>query len=331
MIQPRVLVLLNKKSGTLANSETGDEADRIARGFTARGVPVDVRQAKPDKAKDQIAEAIAQGVTAVVVGGGDGTINAVANAVAGTDLLFSVLPLGTHNHFAKEMGVPDDLDAAVATLAEAVATGESVDELDVAELNGVLFLNFSGVGLHPQVVEAREAHHEQIKRFSIVRKILRKFTKPLSTAIAFLASLGQLRFLRLLLVANGKKEIRITPAVVIGNNVHQIEVFGVADISVMRRDVLNAYVARVNRPIGVFRVLLAAATRQLSAMREFEVIATDDLTIHNRRPRLKVSVDGEVMQFATPLRYRVRRKALRMICPQRPATESTAAENTTGN
>ncbi|QOV88568.1 diacylglycerol/lipid kinase family protein [Humisphaera borealis] len=318
MPQQRVLILLNSKSGTLANSATHDEPERIRRGFASAGLDADVQDADPANAKRQIQSARESGFSAVVVGGGDGTINAIANAVADThrdgkpELVFAVLPLGTHNHFAKEMGVPDDLESAVPRIARAVADN-TAEPLDMAEINGTLLLNFSGIGLHPELVESRDREHKQIRKIPFVSTLLRKFTKPLSMAVAFARSIGEIRLLRLGIDADGKRRTVISPAVVIGNNVHQMEVFGVSGMSVCRRDALNAYIARVKRPIALVRLLIAAATGSLAKMREFECVSGKALTIHYRRPTLKVSVDGEVMKFKTPLRYRIRKNALKVV------------------
>jgi diacylglycerol kinase family enzyme len=315
---PRALVLLNRRSGTLAASGTGDEGGRIAAGFAAAGVAADVRFVDPARLAAEVAASRAGGTAdAIVVGGGDGTINTVANAVAGSSLTFAVLPLGTHNHFAKELGVPDDLEAAVAALADCLRTGRGVGPLDVAEVNGHLFLNFSGVGLHPAVVERREVDHAQIKRWAVLRAVLRKFTKPLALIVSFVRSLRDLPIYRLTLEANGQRVRRFTPSVIVCTNAHQIEVFGLTDVSVPQRDVLNAYVARTRSAAGLIRLVLAAATRRLGKLKEFEAIAACDLTIGTRRPTLRVSVDGEVLRLRTPLRYRIRTAALTVVAPAR--------------
>src|SRR5690606_26430835 len=88
---------------------------------------------------------------AVVAAGGDGTVGAVAGALAGTDATMGVLPLGTFNHFAKLLGLPDDLDAAAAALV-----GGTVRQVDVAEVNGRVFVNNSVVGAYPSMVSIRE-------------------------------------------------------------------------------------------------------------------------------------------------------------------------------
>ena len=87
----------------------------------------------------------------VVAAGGDGTMNAVAGALAGTDTVMGVLPLGTLNHFAKDLKIPLELEGAVATMM----TGR-IAHLDVGEVNGHIFLNNSSIGIYPWIVRERE-------------------------------------------------------------------------------------------------------------------------------------------------------------------------------
>src|SRR6478672_12020246 len=106
----RVLVILNQAAGTLAASSAGDEPQRIRDGFIAAGVDADVRDVAGAELESVARGAAAEGFDAVVAGGGDGTLNTIANALVGGSVAFGVLPLGTHNHFAREMRVPLDLD-----------------------------------------------------------------------------------------------------------------------------------------------------------------------------------------------------------------------------
>src|SRR3954469_22997747 len=92
-------------------------------------------------------EAVENGATIVAAGGGDGTISAVASALVGTDVALGVLPLGTLNHFAKDLGIPLKLEDAI----QALFRGDTV-KVDVAEINGKIFLNNSSLGLYPRIV-----------------------------------------------------------------------------------------------------------------------------------------------------------------------------------
>lgn len=309
-----IAVLLNERSGTLDAHATGNDAEEIAREFAEHGIRADVQSLGIDRIPAAVSSAANAGYVAVVAGGGDGTINAVANAVAGTNLLFGALPLGTHNHFVKDLGIPTDRSAAIATLANLLRSAQGVRPLDVAEVNGHLFLNFSGVGLHPKIVRQRERDHAQIKRWPLLRAILRQFTKPLALLISFIKLLPDFPVHRLTMVMDGtRRRSRTTPSVIVCTNPHQMEVFGVSDISVPRRGVLNTYIACTPTLAGLIRLLLAALTKRLKRVRQFETMAGRTLTIHTRRPTLHVSVDGEILRLKTPLVYRVRPAALRVI------------------
>ena len=311
-------MLLNEKSGTLATSATHDEPQRIKAGFESRGVRADVRSVDPASLREAARAAQKDGYAAVVAGGGDGTLNTVAGALLGSEMPFAVLPLGTHNHFSKEMKVPLDLDGAVAALAEAISN-DQVKDLDVGTVNDRLFLNFSGIGLHPQLVRQREIEHKAIKRHQVLRRVLRKFTKVLALFFALLQSLRRLPVMRVLLTSGGSGETirRLTPSVVVCNNPYQMKVFGLENVSYTDRSILNVYVARATGPIGLVRLLLASAVRRLDNLREFETICQPSVRIAvHRRRSLPVSIDGEVVELKTPLEYGVSRGALRVVVPQ---------------
>ena len=300
----RVLVLLNKFAGTLAASTTSDEPERIRLGFAAAGVDAEVRLVEPSdlerSAKDASGEAE---WAAVVAGGGDGTLNTIASALAGTGKPFGVLPLGTHNHFAKDLNVPLDLDAAAAALGRGVAGGATRD-IDVGEVNGRLFLNFSGIGLHPLVVKHREVQRAVLGRqkfFALFVALFRVLRRPPVIRARLQNATLDVR--------------RITPSVIVCNNPHQMRVFGVENVSFADRSMLNVYVARSTNWAGLIWLIVRAAFRTLDNARKFESLVLKDVTIYTRRRSARVSIDGEVIDLPTPLRYHVRGGGLRVVVP----------------
>jgi diacylglycerol kinase family enzyme len=300
----KALVLLNASAGTLAASKTADEPERIRRGFEAAGVDAEVRLVPPAELEQVTREASRDGeLAAVVAGGGDGTLNTIAAALAGTGKPFGVLPLGTHNHFAKDMAVPLDLDLAIAALGRGLARGESRD-VDVGEVNGKLFLNFSGIGLHPLVVKHRDTQRAVLGR----KKFVAMF-------FALLRVLRRPPVLRARLEAGPTSVRRITPSVIVCNNPHQMRVFGVENVSFSDRSLLNVYVARSTSLPGLLWLVVRAAFRTLDNAKNFEAIVLPDVTIHTRGASARVSIDGEVTDLPTPLRYSVRRGGLKVVVP----------------
>ena len=94
---------------------------------------------------------------AIVAGGGDGTINAVASTLVGSNIALGVLPLGTLNHFAKDLNIPLELEAAAHNIIAGHAS-----QIDVGEVNGRIFLNNSSLGLYPTLVRQRKKQQEQL-------------------------------------------------------------------------------------------------------------------------------------------------------------------------
>jgi diacylglycerol kinase family enzyme len=316
----KVLVLLNPESGALAGSFAGDEAERILRVLTGVGIDGEVRRLDAE-AMARVIEAVkATGdynFDAILAGGGDGTINVVANALAGGAIPMGVLPLGTHNHFAKDLNVPLLLEDAVAALGDALNNG-GVDDVDVAEVNGRIFLNFSGIGLHPTVVAEREAARETLGVQPAWGRFWSKAAKLLAGLIAFCKTLGHLPVLRVTLTGDGKPLRRLTPSVIVCNNPHQMRLFGVEAVSHAHRSMLNIYVAKATGPVGVVRLLIAAMLRRLDTAnaRDFEAHRLTELSIGLRRRRLAVSIDGEVVDMTPPLRYRILRGKLKVLAPR---------------
>ena len=136
-----VTVLLNPAAGSVRMREPDGE---IAKLFTAAGCQAEVHilQQGQDPA-DAARDASAAG-SIVVAAGGDGTVSRVAAGVVEADGTLGVLPLGTLNHFAKDLRIPLELDAAVRT----VAAGR-VGRVDVGQVNHRLFVNNSSIGLYP--------------------------------------------------------------------------------------------------------------------------------------------------------------------------------------
>jgi diacylglycerol kinase family enzyme len=149
-----MIVVLNRRAG--GETANGFETE-LRELFRANGVdPVMLHAGEGVDLHGLLAENHAARIATVVAAGGDGTVNAVAAALVGTEKTLGVLPLGTLNHFAKDLGIPLELEGAV----HAVVHGR-VSEVDIGVVNGRVFVNNSGLGIYPQVVAEREAEQER--------------------------------------------------------------------------------------------------------------------------------------------------------------------------
>ena len=295
----RPAVILNASSGT------GDKEQaraRLAELFSEGGVEARIQLARSGEEIIELARrAVSEGCQPVVAGGGDGTINAVASVVAGTNHTLGVLPLGTLNHFAKDLHIPLDLDAAARVLLE----GREA-RVDVGEVEGRIFLNNSSLGLYPSIVRHREKQQERLGR-----------GKWPAFLWATLTVLKRYPFLNVRLSTDDQRLIRRTPFVFVGNNEYQMESFNIGARSCIDGGQLSLYVAHRTGRLGLLRLAWRALFGGLRDAEDFDALCTTEVFVETRRPkRLRVATDGEVTIMTTPLHYRVRPGALRVLVPK---------------
>lgn len=242
-------------------------------------------------------EAARAGASVVIAGGGDGTMNAVANALAGTQTALAVLPLGTLNHFAKDLGIPLEIGAAAENAFQGVPKC-----VDVADVNGRVFINNSSIGLYPQIVREREALQEKGQ------------SKWVAFGQAAVKALGRTKAMQLQITAFGRTRKTRTEFVFIGNNEYVLAAPRIG--ARLRMDGGVLWVYRLPHT-GRFRAILATlrAFVALDKPRAPIAFSTPELRIALRKPRIDVALDGEVTKMQTPLVYRSRPGALRVIVP----------------
>lgn len=246
--------------------------------------------------------AVAAGVAIVVAGGGDGTVNAVATALLDSGSALGVLPLGTLNHFARDLGVPFALDAAIANLAHGVRA-----RVDVGEVNGRIFVNNSSLGIYPDIVRERERQRRRLGR-----------GKWLAFCWAVAAALRRYPFLSVRLTLNGVQRARRTPFVFIGNNEYLMRGWNIGARTGLNRGLLSLYVAQHPGRLGLLRLAAHALFGGLAGRRDFDALLATEMEVATRHKRLRVATDGEVTVMATPLHYRIRAAALSVIVPEAP-------------
>jgi diacylglycerol kinase family enzyme len=304
-----VIVIVNGGAG---HGHDDQACEDLRAKFRAAGLNAELVLAKDGEEMIATARrALEGGAHMVAAGGGDGTINAVASVMVGSGVRFGVLPLGTLNHFAKDLGIPLDLDEAVRNLATGVPR-----EVDVGEVNGRIFLNNSSLGLYPDIVRDREKQQRRLGR-----------GKWPAALWATLAALRRYPFLSMRLTVKGETLARRTPFVFIGNNRYTMQGLAIGERDCLDDGLLSLYVAQRPTRLGLLRFALDALRGKLGSERDFDVLEAAGFEIDTHRHRVHVATDGEVTVMNPPLRYRVRPGALTVMVPA--ATMDTATTTTT--
>lgn len=290
-------IIVNAAAGAGRAKEGLDTLEEIF-----RGVGLEVRMvpfSSGDDLKAIAAEAVATRPSAVVAAGGDGTINAVASALVGTGIPLGVLPLGTLNHFAKDLGVPLDVSEA----AQIIAAGHVAD-VDVGSVNGHIFLNNSSLGLYPSIVRHRESQQRRLGRGKWPALLWATWTV-----------LRRRPFLNVALCLDDVKRQCRTSFVFIGNNEYTMEGFNIGGRERIDQGRLSVYMSQRRSRHRLFMLAIRALLGRLHQTSDFEATTVQSLTVESRHRRLHVATDGEVNMLDTPLEYEIRSRALRVLVP----------------
>jgi YegS/Rv2252/BmrU family lipid kinase len=292
-----ICVIVNTAAGK-QDGEARIEAIRAA--FRQAGAEVDVRTfgrgVNPVRAAE---EAVARGHGTIVAAGGDGTISAVAGALAGTGRRMGVLPFGTFNYFARSLGLPEELEEA----ARVIVAGE-VRTLDLGEVNGRIFINNASLGAYPTILDQRERFYRRWGRSRIAA-----YWSMLVTLVRFRSPL------RLTMTVDGTTRQLRTPLVFVAKNAGQLEAVGLEGGDCVRSGRFAVFLApdvgRLALVIYALRVGLGLAEPR----EDFELICGREITVETASHSRLVARDGERERMESPFAFRLRPAALDVLVP----------------
>jgi len=295
----KILVILNSLSGNGTSREGESKAAEIADAFRAAGIDAQVKSPEVTDFSAFMKQVEMSHFDAVVAAGGDGTVGTVAGGLAGTSTPLGILPLGTLNHFAKDLKIPFDLKEAVLT----IAAGKT-REVDVGEVNGHVFVNNSSIGLYPKAVLRRNRDITCLGRG--------KWPAMLSASIRVF-----LRFplVTIRLETSGGSLTRNIPFLFVGNNRYEMKLLRVGDRPSLERGELCIYLLKHAGRLALLRILLLGLLG-IKREKDFTFILSKEVQVQTRRGRIIVSADGQLMTLQAPLNYRIRPKALRVFAPE---------------
>jgi diacylglycerol kinase family enzyme len=231
--------------------------------------------------------------------GGDGSQSAVANAVAGTGVVMGVLPGGTFNYFARDLGVGDTVDAAVNTLL-----GGHVRSLDVGAINGRIFLNNASFGLYPQILTRREEIYSRWGRTRIA---------------AYWSVLLALRDMRdpmhMVLTVGGEQRDFYTPLAFAARSAFQLDSMGMDGAQAIREGHFVLYMAKGKRPLDLMKTALRLGLGRMARGQDFDLVVADDILIETHRRHRRLAFDGEQARMTGPFQLSMQRAGLSVIVP----------------
>jgi len=281
--------ILNVKSGS---AEEAREQVESSDAFEVHAV-------EPEAIASTIREVVGTGARRVLVSGGDGTIATAAATLLDTPAELAILPGGTLNHFARDLGVSTEPAEAL----ELAVTGECRG-VDVGVVNGHVFLNTSSVGAYVRFVRIRE-------------RLEGRFGYRVASTIAALRILFQWRLIAVELEVEGQPRVYRTPLVFISVGERELQAPTLGKRVPDGQRGLHVLVVRGRSRARSFAIALAAVARGVDAVArtpELDAFLVDRCRINVRRPTM-VALDGEIESMRTTLEYALRRDALHVVCP----------------
>ena len=298
----RVVVLLNTSAGTIERESDTRLRDKIASAFERNEIAATLELVQSEDLRPAAERALRRArdgeLDAIVIGGGDGSIRTVAAVLADTGIPLGVLPLGTMNHFAKDLGIPLAIEDAVAVIAAGDAR-----PVDLGEVNGETFINNSSIGLYPFLVLDRERRRRRRKGLS----------KWLAMIPAALLTIRHFPLRRLRIRAQDWNHPCRSPCVFVGNNAYVISGAGLGSRERMDAGELSIYIARQQSRLALFWLACRCVLGLVDQARDLRIVECASVEISSRKRRLLVSFDGEIAVVRSPLRYRSRPGALRVL------------------
>lgn len=289
-------ILINPGGGSAGE----DSIQRVKDALAKAGLDATVEQVAGPDLDARATELANRGARTIVACGGDGTLSAVGGALAGTQTALGILPLGTLNHLARDLGISVDLDEAAAL----IAAGHR-QQIDVAELNGRVFINNSAIGLYPLMVADREGQQERLGR-----------SKKFAMLIAGVRTLFRFHHYRLSLTINDSETATLeTPLLFVGNNLYRTTMPRAGCRDRLDDGKLSVVITRKAGRAAMIHGMLVSLVGRASSKQLIELDDVTRLHVASRRSEITVSADGETLHLQLPLDYRIRPRALWVIAP----------------
>lgn len=293
----RMCVVMNAGSG---RDDKDEQARRITDALRPHVARFEIRKTVQGSDLPRLAREVTdEGFDLIAAFGGDGTQSAIAGSLAGTDRIMAVLPGGTFNYFARDLGVGETLDEALDTIRNA-----RVEEVDVACIDDLVFLNNISLGAYPHILKTREGIYRRWGR------------SRLAAYWSVLVALRRLRHpTRVTTIVDGQRRDFTTALLFVARSAYQLDSFGLDGADAIRAGKMSVLIAKARRPLPLLGSALRLAFGYSAKDGDFDLIETDSLTIACGNKARLVAHDGEKTRMTPPFEIRMMPDALKILLP----------------
>jgi diacylglycerol kinase family enzyme len=289
-------VIVNGSGGTAARMGAGLR-EAIEAAFAGAGAAIDLKLVDGGDLKDAVRAAL--GAPVVVVGGGDGSLGCAADILGDSNSALGILPVGTRNHLARDLGLPLDLNGAAAV----IVVGHQ-RRIDLARANGRGFINNASIGLYPALVRFRDA------------KTGGGLPKWLAALPASYAALKRVKHHRLRLHVPGIEREVVTPMLFIGNNRYALAPGRLGQREALDGGMLSVIAVARRSRLALIGFALRTLIGRADPVLDFAAMGESaTLRVDGRSHGVAVALDGEVTAMALPIDFAIHPRALAVVVP----------------
>ena len=285
-------VIVNRSGGS-ATAKGDALSDTIERAFAAAGQSITLELVEGNDVAAAIERHI--GAKRVAVGGGDGTLGSAAGILAASESELAVLPLGTRNHFARQLGIP----LGFAEAAKLAAQGRAIS-VDLGEAAGRTFVNNGSLGAYVELVRERE------------KSFLPKLPASL---VAGWRVLRKLRPQSFDLEVDGRPQRLRTAMLFIGNNLYEVLEGRPNQRAALDDGVLSLFALAPLTRGGVVRAAMRVMLGRPDRARDFALVTTAHQIRIDGQGETEIALDGERIRLPFPLGIKVRPRVLKVVAP----------------
>lgn len=303
-VHMQIHAIVNGKAGTLIDQDPVEFATVIEKGLSIGEHKAQVELLQPEDIPAAMERAVNSNIDVLAIGGGDGTINAAAAMLVDKDIALGIIPLGTINLLARDLEIPFEPEKAAAI----IATGEK-KPIDVAGVNGSLFLCSSLLGIPIQMAERRQSLRGKAfgERIGGYYTMARDF---LSNRRRFSVEVDDGRMLRRVKAMS----------IAVSNNPLAPAVGAIPKRESIDMGKLALYLSKHKTGAAMGWSIARRMAGRWEDDPEIEELIADEIILRSNRRRVRLSNDGEIVEMNTPLHYTVKPRALNVMMPRSVAS-----------
>ncbi len=291
MARRRLLVVVNPNASRAGHNLGGTLAALFSAGFS-----IDLRHSDDRQSLARLIRAEGPAADAILIGGGDGTVNGALPALIEAQKPVGILPLGTANDLARSLKIPADPVGA----ARAIVSGRLRD-IDVGRVNDVLFLNVASIGLSVAVAERQDPD-------------LKRQLGALSYVVAAVKTLGDAERFQAAILCGDRRETVTAYQIAVGNGIYYGGGMRIAPDAAIDDGLLDIYAIETASIPDLIALAPAFLDGSLGERDDVKVFRGRTARIETETP-MPVNTDGEVTT-ATPADFSLVRSALRVYAPR---------------